>query len=202
MNRLISIGIVAIAVTSTVMGSATPIVRFKTDVSFIDAALDLFKQDVGRYPTSAEGLKALVAPSEIENTAPSGYIRSVSKDPWGNDYQYLNPGKRNSSGYDLWSFGADGLPGGSGFNSDLGNWPSGLEEYGKALAERHSQQVREALPRVFLGGLLFGGVIYLGISFLRLSNGLSRRRCFRGKSIWIGLTFFALYVFLVLPFSV
>ena len=73
------------------------------------------------YPSTAQGLQALV-------TNPGGkknwrqLLPKIDKDPWDNDYQYQFPGTKNPSSFDLWSFGADGQPGGEGFNADVGNW--------------------------------------------------------------------------------
>src|SRR5690606_16479945 len=76
----------------------------KTDISNISLALDSFEIDNGRLPTTEEGLKALVTqPANV--TAWTQYLDRIPKDPWGNDYQYRYPGRRNPNGYDLWSFG-------------------------------------------------------------------------------------------------
>jgi general secretion pathway protein G len=92
----------------------------KTDLAVLDGALDQFEQDCGRYPTSEEGLGALiVAPPNIQGWH-GPYIKKqeVPKDQWGNPYQYRSPGTRNATGVDLYSFGPDGREG----NDDL--WPN------------------------------------------------------------------------------
>lgn len=91
----------------------------RTEISNLEVALDAFEVDVGRYPTSEEGLLALVEqPPGLEKwKAP--YIKQVPKDPWGLPYVYHNPGRHNRYGYDLHSFGPDGQEGG---DDDIDNW--------------------------------------------------------------------------------
>jgi len=92
----------------------------RTDIARLEVALDAFEIDNGRYPTTAEGLHALVV---RPNNAPGWnmpYIkRAVPKDPWGNPYIYKQPGRRNITGYDLHSYGPDGQEGGE---DDIDNW--------------------------------------------------------------------------------
>lgn len=98
----------------------------KIEISNIEATLDQYRLDMLNYPTSQQGLEALVSvPSDARNPGnyrPGGYLRGgVPKDPWGNPYQYRFPGERGGA-YDLFSLGADGEPGGEGLNADIGNW--------------------------------------------------------------------------------
>jgi general secretion pathway protein G len=79
-----------------------------------------------RYPTTDQGIEALVKKPDdpnVRNWKPEGYLksRSVPKDPWGNEYLYLQPGTRGGA-YDLYSLGADGQAGGEGADADIGNW--------------------------------------------------------------------------------
>ena len=91
----------------------------KTDVRAIEVALDGFEIDNGRYPTSEEGLAALIAaPSTATNWNGPYLKKSDPKDPWGNPYVYRYPGQNNPSGYDLYSTGPDGREGGD----DITNW--------------------------------------------------------------------------------
>ncbi|QOV89817.1 type II secretion system major pseudopilin GspG [Humisphaera borealis] len=91
----------------------------KTTVRTIEGALDLFEQDNGRYPTTEEGIRALIEmPANVTNwKAP--YFKGDTKDPWGNEYGYRYPGTVNTHGPDVFSFGKDGKEGGG---DDLGNW--------------------------------------------------------------------------------
>jgi len=100
----------------------------KTQIKQIEAALDFYRMDNGKYPTTDQGLDALVHPPTIEpiprNYRPEGYLSGgkVPSDPWNNPYNYLSPGQNNAYSFDLWSLGADGAPGGSDTDSDVGNW--------------------------------------------------------------------------------
>ncbi len=85
-------------------------------------ATEMFKLDVGRFPTTPEGLQALVVEPASAPGWNGPYLRrrQVPKDPWGNDYLYRNPGEHGD--IDIFSLGADGQPGGSGENAVVGNW--------------------------------------------------------------------------------
>ena len=91
----------------------------KIEIGQIGQSLDLFKLEVGRYPSSSEGLQALVsAPSGAANwNGPYWKKSSIPKDPWGNDYRYTSPGQKGA--YDIVSLGADGKEGGEGTNKDI-----------------------------------------------------------------------------------
>lgn len=93
----------------------------KTQVSQLEVALDAFEIDLGRYPTTAEGPRALVQKptSEADGWQQPYLKRDVPKDPWGNDYVYRYPGQYNEDGYDLYSLGPDGKLGGE---DDITNW--------------------------------------------------------------------------------
>lgn len=97
----------------------------RTDIQAISTALEMYRLDTFNYPSTPQGLEALVTrPSGTplaRNWNPQGYLKSLPVDPWGTPYQYLNPGT-HSAGYDLFSFGADGVQGGEGFATDIGNW--------------------------------------------------------------------------------
>jgi general secretion pathway protein G len=84
----------------------------RTHVAELAVALGAFKLDLGRYPTTAEGLRALVeAPSPNAKGWQGPYVLEMRRDPWGNDYLYQCPGRRNPDGYDLGSAGPDGQAG-------------------------------------------------------------------------------------------
>lgn len=94
----------------------------KTDIASLMQALKLYKLDNHRYPTAEQGLSALVArPTSGPNPANwKSYMDKLPNDPWGNPYQYLNPGVRGE--VDVLSFGADAKSGGEGFDADIGSW--------------------------------------------------------------------------------
>ena len=100
-------------------------VKAKQDVLAIQSALDLYKLDNGAYPTTDQGLQALVE-KPTSNPIPHDwqvYLKSLPKDPWGHEYLYLNPGQHDE--VDVFTYGADGQPGGAGINADIGNWNAG-----------------------------------------------------------------------------
>jgi len=96
-------------------------VKAKADIRNIQSALALFKTDTGRFPTTSEGLHALVLDPGIKNYSHDAYLERVPTDPWGNPYIYISPGL-HSSEYDLESFGKDGEDGGSGDDADIESW--------------------------------------------------------------------------------
>ncbi|HUT29278.1 MAG TPA: type II secretion system major pseudopilin GspG [Sedimentisphaerales bacterium] len=92
----------------------------RTQIAQFEVALDAFEIDVGRYPNTSEGLKALVEkPSDAEGWQQAYLKRDVPRDPWGNDYVYKQPGQYNEDGYDLYSLGPDRKQGGT---DDIVNW--------------------------------------------------------------------------------
>ncbi len=100
------------------------VVAAKSDISAIASALKLYRLDNGTYPTTEQGLQALVKKPTTGDVPPNwkqgGYLERLPKDPWGSDYQYLSPGVYGE--IDVFSFGADRKPGGEGFAADIGNW--------------------------------------------------------------------------------
>jgi general secretion pathway protein G len=100
------------------------VTKAKQDIRAFETALNLYRMDNFRYPTTEQGLEALVKqPNDpnVRNWKPGGYVRSLQKDPWGNDYSYISPGTRGGD-YDLYTLGADNQPGGEGPDADIGNW--------------------------------------------------------------------------------
>ena len=91
----------------------------KIEIGQIGQALDLYKLEIGRYPSSSEGLQALVtAPAGVANwNGPYWKKAQIPKDPWGNEYRYTSPGQKGD--YDIVSLGADGKEGGEGTNKDI-----------------------------------------------------------------------------------
>lgn len=93
----------------------------KTQIHLIENALDSFRLDVGRYPTTEEGLRVLWEnPGNIEGWDGPYLPKPVKEDPWGHPYIYKSPGEHGE--YDLYSLGADGKPGGKGENKDITSW--------------------------------------------------------------------------------
>jgi general secretion pathway protein G len=97
------------------------VTKAKNDLRLYESALDLYRMDNFRYPSSEQGLDALVhRPNDpnLKNYRPEGYVKQLQKDPWGHDYVYVSPGS-NGTPYDLLSLGADGQPGGNGLDADI-----------------------------------------------------------------------------------
>jgi general secretion pathway protein G len=94
----------------------------RTDVNNLMQALKLYKLDNQRYPTAEQGLESLVRKPTAGPIPPNWkpYIEKLPQDPWGRAYQYVNPGVKGE--IDVFSFGADGQPGGEGNNADVGSW--------------------------------------------------------------------------------
>lgn len=119
---VVILGILAAMVVPSVIGKGDQ-ARAKTTettLSTVGGALDMYRLDNAKYPTTQEGLDALVnKPASATNWAQGGYIKGgMPKDGWGNDLQYIAPGS-NGRAYDLYSFGADGKEGGSDLDQDL-----------------------------------------------------------------------------------
>ncbi len=122
---VIIIGLLAAIVAPNVIGRVddAQITRAKADIGQIESALKFYRLDNFAYPSTEQGLEALVTkPNDpnVKNWKTGGYLDRVPKDPWGNPYLYLNPG--NNSEIDIYTLGADGKPGGEEANADIGNW--------------------------------------------------------------------------------
>jgi general secretion pathway protein G len=97
------------------------VTKARNDLRLYESALDLYRMDNFKYPTTDQGLQALVTkPNDpnLKNYRPEGYVKQLQKDPWGHDYIYVSPGS-NGQPYDLLSYGADGQPGGTGNDADI-----------------------------------------------------------------------------------
>ena len=101
--------------------------KAKVDIAILGGALEMYRLENYRYPSTEEGLKFLLNSGEnnFNTINHQGYIKSLPKDPWGNDYIFLNPGEYSE--YDLFSLGADGQSGGEDLNRDIGNWTEIIE---------------------------------------------------------------------------
>ncbi|MBX9880868.1 MAG: type II secretion system major pseudopilin GspG [Sphingomonas sp.] len=125
---IVIIGLLATIVVLNVLpsGDRARVEKARADIETIDQALELYKLHNFNYPTTTDGLNALLAPP-ASLTDPSryqkgGYIKKLPKDPWGRDYLYAAPGQHGA--YDIYTLGADGKQGGEGPDADIGNWPA------------------------------------------------------------------------------
>lgn len=122
------IGLLSTVVLVNVLGARTDaqLKTARTNVSGLTNALEQYSLDMYDYPTTEQGLEALVTKPSGAGTAGSyrkgGYINKVPLDPWGRPFVYRRPGERSGKAYDLYSLGADGEPGGEEENADIGNW--------------------------------------------------------------------------------
>ena len=123
---VVILGILAATIIPQFVGTTkdAKISAAKAQVAELESAVERFYVHMDRYPTTEEGLKALVdPPADDDNKKWRGpYIKQLRNDPWGNAYQYLCPGTHHASSFDIWSRGADGADGGEGEKADIGNW--------------------------------------------------------------------------------
>ena len=123
---IVIIGILASVVVPRVMDNPDKAraAKAKHDIQALESALDIYRLDNFTYPTTDQGLEALVSKPggspEPKNWKNGGYIKKLRKDPWGNDYLYMSPGQHGE--IDIYSLGADGAPGGDGVYADIGSW--------------------------------------------------------------------------------
>lgn len=123
---VVIMGILAALVVPKLMGRTDDarIIAARQDISTIMQGLKLYKLDNLRYPTTEQGLQALITKPttgpEPRGWKTGGYLERLPNDPWGQPYQYLSPGMKGE--VDVFSFGADGQPGGTGPDADIGSW--------------------------------------------------------------------------------
>jgi general secretion pathway protein G len=123
---VVIMGILAALIVPKIMDKPDEarITAARSDIGNLVTALRLYKLDNRSYPSNDQGLDALVKAPSLAPIPPAwkkgGYLDKLPKDPWGNPYQYLNPGVHGD--IDVWSLGADGQPGGEGGNADIGSW--------------------------------------------------------------------------------
>lgn len=126
---VVIIGLLAAVIVPRVVGNVDKarVAKAKQDIQALETALTMYKLDNYTYPTSEEGLKALVEKPDdpnVQNWRQGGYLQHLPNDPWNHPYQYQVPSTHGGD-YDLYSLGADGQPGGDGDNADIGNWNLG-----------------------------------------------------------------------------
>jgi general secretion pathway protein G len=122
---IVILGILATIVALNVIpsGEKAKITAAKADISTIESALDNYKLSNDSYPTTAQGLEALVSPpagADPSKYQRGGYIKRLPKDPWGRPYLYASPGQHGDT--DIWTLGADNKEGGEGVDADITSW--------------------------------------------------------------------------------
>lgn len=123
---VVIIGLLAAFIVPRVMGRVddTRITKAAADIQTLETALSMYRLDTARFPTTAQGLAALLRKPDdpsLRNWKDGGYIARIARDPWGNAYRYRYPGQRGRE-YDLYSLGPDGVEGGVENDDDIGNW--------------------------------------------------------------------------------
>ncbi len=123
---VVIIGILAAVVVPRFMDEPdrARVTKAEQDIQAISTALNMYRLDNYTYPSSEQGLEALVSQPSGQPEAPNwrsgGYLDELPEDPWGREYQYLYPGVHRE--FDVWSLGRDGSPGGEGVDAEIGNW--------------------------------------------------------------------------------
>ncbi len=123
---VVILGILAAFIVPKIIGrpDEAKVAKVKSDVQALQTAMDLYRLDNGRYPTTEQGLRALVEKPSSDpiptGWRTGGYIQKLNDDPWGRVYLYTNPGEHGE--IDIFSYGAEGKPGGEGISSTIGNW--------------------------------------------------------------------------------
>jgi general secretion pathway protein G len=123
---VVIIGLMAAVITPMVMGNVdkAQISKAQQDIRALEQSLQMYRLDNNSYPTTEQGLQALVtkpADPNLTNYPEKGYLQRLGKDPWGQPYHFENPGTHGRD-YDLYTLGADKQPGGEKTNADIGNW--------------------------------------------------------------------------------
>jgi general secretion pathway protein G len=129
---LVILGVLAVAIVPNVVGKSQRAKRTKaiTDIAAMELLLDEFHLDMGRYPTTEEGLRVLYYPPEDDREKWKGPYskKPIGRDPWGHPDLYRCPGTRPLEPYEIVSYGKDGQEGGEGDNADMGSWVDVEEE--------------------------------------------------------------------------
>jgi general secretion pathway protein G len=126
MVAIVILGLLTTIVVINVLPSQdrAMVAKAKADIATIEQGLEMYRLNMMSYPSAGDGLQALVRPpASMPATSryqPGGYLKKLPDDPWGRPYQYAVPGR--SGAFDVYSFGADGVPGGDGDNADIGSW--------------------------------------------------------------------------------
>jgi general secretion pathway protein G len=123
---IVILGLLATIVAVNVIpaGDKAAVQKAKTDIATLEQAIEMYRLDNMSYPSTTDGLQALVSPpaslAQPVRYRQGGYVKRLPDDPWGRPYRYASPGSHGA--FDIWSLGADGQEGGEDENADIGNW--------------------------------------------------------------------------------
>ena len=122
---IVIIGLLATIVALNVLpsGDTARIQKAKADIATIENGLELYRLQMSTYPTTSQGVQALVsapAGADASRYQRGGYVKRLPNDPWGRAYLYASPGQHGEA--DVWTYGADGKEGGEGIDADIGSW--------------------------------------------------------------------------------
>ncbi|HEX8486284.1 type II secretion system major pseudopilin GspG [Sphingomonas sp.] len=122
---IVIIGLLATIVALNVLpsGDTARIQKAKADIATIENGLELYRLQMSTYPTTSQGIQALVAApagADASRYQRGGYVKRLPDDPWGRAYLYASPGQHGEA--DVWTYGADGKEGGEGIDADIGSW--------------------------------------------------------------------------------
>lgn len=122
---IVIIGLLATIVALNVLpsGDTARIQKAKADIATIENGLELYRLQMSTYPTTSQGIQALVAApagADASRYQRGGYVKRLPNDPWGRAYLYASPGQHGEA--DVWTYGADGKEGGEGIDADIGSW--------------------------------------------------------------------------------
>jgi len=162
----------------------------QTQLKGLAEFLAVFKEDYCRYPTTDEGFGALLHPERLADekcrAEPRYYLDKMPVDAWGNEFEYLSPGVHNPQSYDLWSLGADGLPGGEGLSTDCGNWAKeDCDLYQAYLLERGPNKLVYLI--LLVPGFIIGLPWYIYYSIARYRKGTDIRTFLSGDHLRVFL---------------
>lgn len=151
-------------------------------IKIITSGMEDFRKELHRYPTTSEGVEILVGSKSKDGKEQNYYyFRRLPADPWGNQYHYRYPGINNPDSFDLWTYGADGKPGGDGENADCGNWQ------GDDCYKEPYKDVKDALKLVLLLLMtpIFWLPVYLFFSVRNFKKKQPRKAAFSGWHLWV-----------------
>lgn len=175
--------------------------KAESDIRVLEAVINVFITDIGRCPTTEEGLAVLAKPTtELLDSGKykdGGYLERLPHDPWGNEYQYQCPGTHNIKTFDVWTFGSNSQAGGSDTAEGFGNWPG---SFGKLQAKQHLYELLYVVSYLALIGFVVGLPLYIAGIAIKIRRGSPLPAAFLGFHLGaqIYLSVLAPFVFILI----